>query len=134
MTPSLFDLDDEEAEPTEAGPLADLGHGKVPMMARCPRPACRRPLRLLVPVTRSGEPVARGRDGILASFYAWTYNDDSAATVTACRGCGRRLRSFERVAGTYSEARRCDARCTSAKGPRCECQCEGANHGAGWTG
>jgi hypothetical protein len=26
----------------------------------------------------------------------------------------------------------CDDRCTSAKGPNCDCQCGGANHGAGW--
>lgn len=117
----------------DAGPLADLGHGRRPMMARCPVAACRRPLRLLVPVTKTGEPVARAADG-LAQFYGWVYNSPEAAAVAACRGCGRRLRNFEPVAGIYSAGRKCDARCTSARGPRCECQCEGRNHGAGWTG
>jgi len=26
----------------------------------------------------------------------------------------------------------CDERCWFATGPRCECQCEGQNHGRGW--
>lgn len=134
MTPSLFDLDAEEPAAPDAGPLADLGHGFRPMMARCPVAACRRPLRLLVPLTRSGEPAARTAEGDLANFYSWASNNPAAALVTSCRGCGRRLRSFDPVAGTYSESRKCDARCTSAMGPRCECQCQGKNHGAGWTG
>ena len=30
--------------------------------------------------------------------------------------------------------RRCDARCLNARGPNCECQCGGVNHGAGDAG
>jgi hypothetical protein len=32
--------------------------------------------------------------------------------------------------GRYSENRKCDARCTNATGPSCDCSCGGANHGA----
>lgn len=35
------------------------------------------------------------------------------------------------VTGTYSPDRECDSRCTGARGPDCECQCGGANHGRG---
>jgi hypothetical protein len=53
-----------------------------------------------------------------------------AGMVWTCTGCGQRrftssvnqLRA--RVTGT-----KCDARCTSATGHDCECQCGGKNHG-----
>ena len=47
----------------------------------------------------------------------------------ACPSCGKRIR-LQPVKGTFSESRKCDARCTGATGPNCECQCGGANHGA----
>lgn len=35
----------------------------------------------------------------------------------------------QRLEGHYTETVPCDARCTSAKGHKCECSCGGANHG-----
>lgn len=34
------------------------------------------------------------------------------------------------IVGKFSESVACDARCTSATGPNCTCECGGANHGA----
>jgi hypothetical protein len=61
---------------------------------------------------------------------------------------GRRCDSFSRYAGRDAEGRllpvtrsierkarpsmhKCDARCTEAKGHKCECSCNGKNHGKG---
>jgi len=46
-----------------------------------------------------------------------------------CPECGCNLPKGGQVKGHYSESRKCDARCTGAKGQDCECQCNGANHG-----
>jgi len=37
------------------------------------------------------------------------------------------------VAGKHRPDHPCDARCTSARGPNCECSCGGMNHGADWS-
>lgn len=34
------------------------------------------------------------------------------------------------IAGSLKESVPCDARCTTARGHKCECSCAGANHGA----
>ena len=39
---------------------------------------------------------------------------------------------LKRVDGKLAPDHRCDARCTGAKGPSCECSCGGVNHGADW--
>lgn len=36
------------------------------------------------------------------------------------------------VKGTERPEQKCDARCTNARGPKCDCSCAGHNHGAGW--
>lgn len=55
----------------------------------------------------------------------------------ACDGkievMGRVTRDGKRmVTGAY-DAPACDARCTHARGPSCDCQCGGVNHGTGAT-
>lgn len=54
-----------------------------------------------------------------------------------CGACGGRMESMGRVDGLrLTELRTgavCDGRCTHANGPRCDCQCGGANHGSGRT-
>ena len=50
--------------------------------------------------------------------------------VRNCRRC-QRPTGGEAIRGTFSPHKRCDARCMYAKGPNCECNCGGANHGAG---
>ena len=47
--------------------------------------------------------------------------------------CGRRIARMFSVEGRFSDARKCDDRCTSARGHDCECQCGGRNHGEGWS-
>ena len=46
--------------------------------------------------------------------------------------CGRFM-DWDRLEAHFSESVRCDARCTNARGHKCECSCSGENHGAGWT-
>jgi len=48
--------------------------------------------------------------------------------------CGAGYISWSRVDGVVSEKHTCDARCTNAIGPSCECSCGGKNHGKGWVG
>ena len=45
-------------------------------------------------------------------------------------GCIQRI-VCKRITGIHSESIQCGAKCISATGPNCECQCAGANHGAG---
>jgi hypothetical protein len=49
----------------------------------------------------------------------------------ACTGCGGTGCTFDVVRGTFSESVKCGAKCRSAVGPACECQCGGENHGSG---
>jgi hypothetical protein len=51
-----------------------------------------------------------------------------------CSGCDGPIEIMGRVDGCTShlETRcKCDARCTNAKGPNCDCSCGGKNHGSG---
>src|SRR6266550_1112477 len=49
-----------------------------------------------------------------------------------CPKCTCNLPKSNRVNGHYNEAHKCDARCRGAKGPNCDCQCGGENHGANY--
>jgi hypothetical protein len=54
-----------------------------------------------------------------------------------CAGCDGPVEVMDRVRGCTSnlESRcKCDARCTNAKGPNCDCSCGGKNHGSGMLG
>lgn len=44
--------------------------------------------------------------------------------------CGKTLRDWKKVSGTYKPDVKCDARCTNAFRPNCDCECGGANHGS----
>jgi len=46
-----------------------------------------------------------------------------------CPECGCNLPKGGQVQGRYSESHACGAKCRGAKGPNCECQCGGENHG-----
>ena len=54
-----------------------------------------------------------------------------------CGACGGKLEHMGRVGPKGGRMVRdelrcpCDGRCTGAKGPSCDCQCGGANHGSG---
>lgn len=61
---------------------------------------------------------------------------DEYVRDASCIGCGGRIESMGRVGKsgrlvTESIECPCDARCTNAKGPKCDCKCNGANHGSG---
>ena len=66
---------------------------------------------------RSSEPTYHGGDGRQISL------------LVVC-ACGRQVWGRP-VEGRYSAAHKCGARCLSATGTSCECQCGGQNHGAG---
>lgn len=63
--------------------------------------------------------------------------DNGATEIVARCVCDGKLELLGRVARARrglvldSERCACDARCTSAPGPRCECSCGGVNHGTG---
>jgi hypothetical protein len=48
-----------------------------------------------------------------------------------CQTC-RRAMAHGKLVGHVDPSHKCDARCTSARGHNCECQCGGVNHGAAW--
>ena len=48
-----------------------------------------------------------------------------------CPKCGRAM-EYGAIDGRINLERKCDARCTSARGHNCECQCGGENHGSQW--
>jgi hypothetical protein len=54
--------------------------------------------------------------------------DGSPLRSRSC--CGSAL-NFRPVKGALVPSIKCDARCSSSKGPRCECACGGACHGSG---
>ena len=55
--------------------------------------------------------------------------DVKRALYRACP-CGSIKVTVNLVRGTHNPDKACDARCTNATGPDCECSCTGANHGA----
>lgn len=53
---------------------------------------------------------------------------DFSGTCPACGGIHNAQRKIERKANPSNH--KCDARCLTAKGFKCECSCGGKNHGA----
>lgn len=61
----------------------------------------------------------------------WVNYCGAATWIGSCPTCGASLRLMgQQIQGLYSEVAKCDARCTSARGNHCECQCAGKNHGS----
>ena len=58
----------------------------------------------------------------------WTTENQRREYTNVVCACGQYMQGRE-VRGRYSESRKCDVRCTGAKGHDCECQCGGVNHG-----
>jgi hypothetical protein len=54
-----------------------------------------------------------------------------AADDYTCPRCGAYAWNAKAIDGFKVDECPCDARCTNAKGPSCNCSCGGANHGAG---
>ena len=50
-----------------------------------------------------------------------------------CPNCGRGM-TWGFLQGFKVDTVLCDARCTSARGFRCDCSCGGENHGKDWSG
>ena len=48
-----------------------------------------------------------------------------------CKACGYAHMWGKPIQGRINPAIKCGAKCTHAKGHVCECECGGANHGAG---
>lgn len=62
------------------------------------------------PITRTGQPVM-------------------CDITIPCRSCGQPRRA-DRMNGKHVAEIPCNAKCTSATGPNCDCSCGGSNHGA----
>lgn len=69
-----------------------------------------------------------------AEQQGWIEYCGTAAWIGPCPTCCRVVSLIgHAIHGKHSESRKCDARCTSAKGFNCECQCAGKNHGADYS-
>jgi hypothetical protein len=53
--------------------------------------------------------------------------------MDSLRCCGRSPKMVE-VKGTFRPAHKCDARCLTSTGGKCECACGGKNHGMNYAG
>lgn len=96
----------------------------TPAIVRCTVKGCRHVRR--VELARSGSTGDRFGNVRQVS----TTHDHIAATVDgACPDHGAVEVRVSPIRGTVTD-HECDSRCTSAKGPNCECSCGGANHGA----
>jgi len=90
---------------------------------------------------------AKGRRTLVQRVEATTYVSDYLAPTTrhrirfmvgdaivaypspACPECGSTSVRVSVVQGHLVRNKPCDGRCMGATGPRCECSCEGENHG-----
>jgi hypothetical protein len=112
-----------------------------PVIYRCPVKGCKHTVRRVFTDTRrqhlSGRyPREVAVYGFILDhhFKPWT-DAQRYGLIEKCPEHGDRPNAYLRskpVKGTYSEARVCDARCMGAKGPNCDCQCGGANHGGNY--
>jgi hypothetical protein len=59
------------------------------------------------------------------------FKSDGRSLVVDCPRCHARGLFLARIEGTESD-HECNAACMFARGPLCECQCGGKNHGAGF--
>lgn len=74
------------------------------------------------------------RDGEVQDKYDQTGRRSHQADVMGalrCPECRLNLPKSARVVGKVNPAHVCNARCMGAKSGACECECGGANHGAG---
>lgn len=61
------------------------------------------------------------------------YDREGKATGDAvCPGCSRFM-DWGYLDAHHRPEVRCDARCTGARGFKCDCSCGGKNHGSGWS-
>lgn len=111
-------------------------YGETVVDRRCNgRCKCGRPVSVLVPsVVR--ERTRQEGHGMYArtvtdrQYRAYVRVGDQTADYLYQHRCGcGRLVQVRPVAGVFRAEVPCDARCTSAKGHKCECSCGGANHG-----
>lgn len=57
----------------------------------------------------------------------WRLESRRPELRAACNHCGK----VAKGAPAKTTDAKCDSRCTNARGPKCECECGGHNHGAG---
>lgn len=83
------------------------------------------------PVTDAkGDAAVVGADGLL---YTTRTLNGHEAVLTGCGGCDRWVIVRKVRDGGKPDSRRhkCNAVCTNATGPNCDCRCRGENHGSG---
>lgn len=49
-----------------------------------------------------------------------------------CQSCGR-VMQWAYLKANYVAEVACNAKCTGARGPSCDCSCNGKNHGGAWS-
>lgn len=99
----------------------ECGLGVSRLNGRCR--SCKTPVSVLTGAVR-------GLYGPAAGFVREDGLTVVCVDIRARCGCGG-WALVKSVQGTVSESTRCDSRCEFATGVKCDCQCGGANHGAG---
>ena len=98
---------------------------------------CRRGKRVEYPIPGTdGRHFRANSDGKLIPAGVWVqacgggkptvYDGDTELGL--CPHCGRAM-SYGSLKATLNPDHKCDARCTGARGPQCDCSCGGRNHG-----
>ncbi len=86
---------------------------------------------------KAGRPGAvRAYDYVCRQYQSLCRNDETGKPVWIeqdynCPGCGRDAIA-KTVEGRFSETHLCNAKCTGATGPSCDCSCGGKNHGGSY--
>jgi hypothetical protein len=99
--------------------------------------SCKTPRSALVPHTLMkytyyyGAVGGRMDKSVSFGYELFTEGQNFLRTLT-CAACGSDDVRLKGVKGTFNADVACDPRCMNARGPNCECSCNGANHGAAW--
>ena len=91
---------------------------------------CKTGRRVVYPHGRRSAPYRIANDGARI-LPGQAFGGDGKRTGDAVCGCGRFM-SWGVLDATRRDEVRCDARCTNARGHKCDCSCGGENHGEGW--
>lgn len=95
---------------------------------RCLYPLCKHRWTQDVPYIHTGWKYDRwGNKGQPVYTPSSLYSPRSKSSL--CPKCGGNNTRSDLINGKFSAKQPCNARCTSALGPDCECQCAGENHG-----
>ena len=94
---------------------------------RCLNPGCKSRWTQAVEYEHTGWNYDRWGDQSQPIYKSLRFSNGSIDPP--CPKCGSNNTRSEKIQGKFSPSQPCSARCTSALGADCECQCAGENHG-----